>query len=355
MNNKHFLLIAIIILSRFSISAQEFILESELKTTYGGSGSHATFTNYTYDSNGNRINKRVYDGGDTLSNLLSHCEYVYDVNGKVTKETLVSSNDTLSIVEFSYINEKLSCIRSLSGDGTLRYTDSLFYNAVGQLEKESRHVNETNTFFHKYTYEGLNKVSDTLFEYDGTSFIATQAVLFTHSTEGNVNQEDHFAYQGGRWSQIKTVLMEYELETLTSVSIHAGVGSTGALIDSLAFEYDIDKNRIKESKFNDEKALTYTIDYKWINTNTYTTNLNNSLKTQSISMSTTNRIINLYSQSSLKEIRVYDIAGRTIINENINNSLNARVNIPSNISNGRYIAFVTTNSGTHIKKTFTLN
>lgn len=97
MKKNGFLLV--IFLWVFSFGNNRFVLESELRTDYDGSGVNNFLTAYTYDAQGNRLMKRVWAGIDSLSGPISRCSYSYTINGLVAEELLLDQlGDAPSIV-----------------------------------------------------------------------------------------------------------------------------------------------------------------------------------------------------------------------------------------------------------------
>jgi len=130
--------------------ANRFVLQSELRTNYIEGLSTKTFTGYTYDDDGNRILKRVYDGVDSAASLMSREIFAYDASGRVIRDLLISATgDTLSIVNNTYGDDGLVCASTFNKDGSVRFKDSLIYGGGNLIEQRRYNASSTMTFFHR--------------------------------------------------------------------------------------------------------------------------------------------------------------------------------------------------------------
>lgn len=241
-------------------------LLSELRTNYTAGGNTSFFTWYTYDTDGNRIEQDVYAGADTTGTGMSTTEYTYDTEGRLTNEILKSGTTTLGSVSYSYDgNGNLVETRTLRPNGDTRFYDSLFYDANDNLVRRDHYAaDDTKTYYHALTCNAAgHTLADTLYEPDGQGgFVARQASLFTHDTDGRVTAEANWREQSG-WFLISTVMMTYDNGYLASATEYEGDGSSTKMLDSLAFESDQHGNRTRESRYNDERTLVHTVDYTW--------------------------------------------------------------------------------------------
>lgn len=120
----------------FCLGANRFLLQTELRTNYNGGTSGKFLTGYTYDESGNHIQKRVFDGIDSTTALMSREVLSYNTNGQLTQDLLLSATgDTLSIVRNTYGTSGLESASTLNKDGSTRFIDSLFYCSNKSLKR----------------------------------------------------------------------------------------------------------------------------------------------------------------------------------------------------------------------------
>lgn len=242
---------------------QLFFLHSEIWRNLGGQGGAALITSYQYDSQGNRILKGVRPLPDSTGPFQASTRYAYDTQGRLASAILLDGADTSSMVEYAYdASGNLAVFRTREKDGSLRLTDSLIYDGKGRLVETRRLAGGVLTQSHLYGYNSDDKVvSDSVFERQGNTFSAAQAILTAYGSDGAAIAESYFRESGGVWYKIHTVKLRYTGLLLSSRARYHG--DAGALVDSVAYAYDADGNRIKESGFDDELDPVYSIDYSW--------------------------------------------------------------------------------------------
>ncbi|MBD3418800.1 MAG: hypothetical protein GF398_01655 [Chitinivibrionales bacterium] len=259
-------LILIFLLQGLCLSQVQFILHSELRTGYSGANPVSTFTAYRYDNNGNRTQRRVFDGIDRAAALMSSIEYLNDDNGRCIEERLLNANEqTLSTVRYSHGPDGLLSAATLRSDGSVRFSDSLLYEN-GLLREQRRYSSSGMlVWYHRYTCsEGLC-VSDSLFEPDSTgAFAATQIRLMSHAGNGEVESEILWRMSEGIWYVISTTVMAFADTHLVSATTYEGDGFSKRLLDSLAYSVDAYGNRILEEHFDREQTKTCQIAYTWL-------------------------------------------------------------------------------------------
>lgn len=248
--------------------ADRFVLQSELRTNYIEGLSTKTFTGYTYDDDGNRILKRVYDGVDSAASLMSREIFAYDASGRVIRDLLTSATgDTLSIVNNTYGDDGLVCASTLNKDGSMRFKDSLIYGGGNLIEQRRYNASSTMTFFHRYGYTSGLLAADSLFERNATDgYEATRALAVSHNADSTVSQEVQWRKSGSSWYAVGTTKMVYQQKRLISASSYETDGSSGRLLDSLAYAYDANGNRIAETDFDDARTKVYDIVFTWFDT-----------------------------------------------------------------------------------------
>ncbi len=262
------MLIFVVLLQVACFAKERFVLESELRTNFSGGGSISSLTAYHYDNDGNRIERRVFDGVDSTATLVSSVRYSYDAQGRCIEELLVDDGgDTLSIVRYTWGTDGMLSAATLRKDGSVRFADSLRYtdglmrvqgryNAAGEL-----------TWYHSYSYVNGLSATDSLYESNGGSeFVATQARIISHNADSTVASEAQWRVSGGQWYLISTKVMAYAQKILVAAMTYETDGASGRLIDSLAYTADSYGNRTFEAHFDSEREKTYYITYTWRDT-----------------------------------------------------------------------------------------
>ncbi len=332
-----FLFITFIFFDVFSQGT--FQLDSELRTNFSEGSSTKILTDYTYDANGIRIEKKAYNGADTLSSLMSATKYAYNAGGQIAEELLCAGTDTLCIIRYGYTGANLVSVRTLKKDGSLRFMDSLVYNTSGQLIDECRYTTAGMTFYHRYSYNtaGL-KVTDTLYEIPATVFVPKQVIVFTYNADNTVLSEADYRETGGSWFLICTVKMAYSSGLLISATEYNGDGTSNKILDSLAFSYHVSGNRLREDNYNNDMELVYTVDYTWveivgiISQHQYKQN-------KAFTVMQNGRMLKISSpECKVLSFSLYDLRGRLVHDKE--KIIDHIVRLPARISAGTYIARV---------------
>ena len=251
------------------LGATRFVLDAELRTNFADNGSSTQFlTGYTYDANGNRVQQQVWSGSDSMTAPMSAVKFAYDGSGAVTEALQLVGADTLTIARYAYTGGKLIAVHTLAKDGTLRFTDSLLYDAQGRNVEEQRISSAgVKTFYHRYTLNAHGKMlADSLFELIIASYVASQAVLFTYNPDSTVATETQWRTSSASWYCISTAFMGYAAGSLVSVATHERDGVGTGTTDSLAYTYDANGNRTREEDYDGNKALMHRIVYTWRDT-----------------------------------------------------------------------------------------
>jgi hypothetical protein len=209
--------------------------------------------------------KRVFNGVDSTTSLLSRQVFTYDASLRLIKTILASAEgETLSITMKNYGPAGLTDTSILNKNGGLRFKDSIIY--INGIISEQRRYNSalSLTSFHHFTYTSSLLTADTLFETDGAGgFVASSASIFNYNSDSTISSKTYWLKQDAAWYAINTTKMAYDDRFLDNVTTYQTDGSSGHLVDSIVFEYDNNGNRIKELKFDNERSLVYDIIYKW--------------------------------------------------------------------------------------------
>ncbi|MCX7727619.1 MAG: hypothetical protein N2053_12315, partial [Chitinispirillaceae bacterium] len=260
----HYIVSLILIINVICFAEARFFLVSELRTNYGISGSSSSFTNYYYDSEGNRLQRRVFDGIDTLAPLMSKIFYSYDSQKRCTLELLMGSNgDTLSMVRYLYGSAGVVSASTLRKEGSVRFKDSLIYSGEVLVEQRRYDATEKILFYRRYGYSSNLLTTDTLFEPNGSSFSPTQIRVISYNSYGRVSRETQWRITEGQLYQVSTTEMKWYENNLISATKYETDGAAKRLIDSLAWSYDNYGNRIKEEYYDNERVKVYEIIYNW--------------------------------------------------------------------------------------------
>jgi hypothetical protein len=265
---KRTLVYLIVLCPALCFGADRFLLQTELRTNYSGGAAGKIFTGYTYDASGNRIAKRVFDGIDSLAALMSRELSSYDAQSRLSQVLLLSSaGDTLSIVRNTYGASGLICAATLNKNGSIRFIDSLIYTSGVHTEQRRYNSSATMTYFHRYAYVSGLLSADSMYESDGQGgFAAAQALIITRNADSTVSKEAQWRKSGDSWYAVGTTKMSYSGKRLLSAASYETDGVSGNLTDSLAYEYDANNNRIKETAFDNERVKEYDIVYTWLDT-----------------------------------------------------------------------------------------
>jgi hypothetical protein len=249
----------------------------------------------------------------------------------------------LAIVQYAYDSGKLKKISTLRKDGSVRFTDSLLYDWQGRNVEELRISSAgVKTYFHRYTLNTQGKIiADSLFELVSTSYIASQAQLFTYNSDLTVATQTQWRRSDASWYCISTTFMSYSAGALVSVATHDR--EDGATTDSLAYEYDPKGNLSKEEKYDGSKVLVQRIIYTWRDTQPLMVHMSGRPHNDQ-------GFVLSYKQGCLIAdlplenrgmITIFNMAGKQICQLTI--GLSPIVPLPEIISKGSYIAVFSTN------------
>jgi hypothetical protein len=322
-----------------SFGQDRFQLVSALRTGYGDAAGVSSYTAYGYDSEGNRIDQRVFNGVDSAAALMSSVRYTYDMQKRCTEELLLNaSGDTLSIVRYTYGTEGLLSASTLRKDGSLRFSDSLLY-AGGVLVEQRRYLSSTQlSFFHRYGYQSGLLSSDNLYERDATDgFTATQTRLLSRNTDSSVAREAQWRNAGGQWYCISTTVMAYANKNLVSAVTYEGDAASKRLMDSLAYNVDAYGNRTLETQFDDERVKTYDIAYTWRDTQPVSVTAAANTRRPGSRMALCNGRLNFGAPVS-GSLEFFRIDGRRICERRLSGEASA--SLPLSLTAGHYVAMV---------------
>ena len=316
-----------------AIAQPRFVLESELRTGYTGSNPQPSFTHYTYDTEGNLANRRVFDGVDSLAELMSRIVYSYDSQNRRTEELLLDAGgDTLSIVRYVHGSSGVRSVSVFRRDGTLRYRDSLLYSGGNLVEERRYGATGTMSFYRRYSYTANRLSADTLYEPDGGGFSAIQARLISRNSDVTVSQEAQWRVSGSQWYQISTTEMGWENGNLMMAVKYESDGASKRLIDSLAWNYDSHGNRTREEYYDNERVKNYDIVYTWRDTHTGV--LAQSWRNTSAGMSWRNGRLEFGVPVS-GSVMILGLDGRRLYERQIQSV--KTVSLPEGLASGRYI------------------
>jgi hypothetical protein len=320
------------------LAQERFVLDAELRTNFSGGGSVSAYTAYHYDTEGNRVERRVFDGVDSAAALLSSVRYTYDAQDRCTEELLVDDGgDTLSIVRYTWGADGMLSAATLRKNGAVRFTDSLRYTG-GLLSALERYNGAgERTWYRRYGYEDGLAATDSLYEPDGGGgFAATQARLLSRNADSTVASEAQWRVAGGAWYLISTTVMSYTDKELVSATTYEGDGASLRLMDSLAYTVDSDGNRTLEEHFDNERTKTYAIAYTWRDTQPTTTIAQGAGPVRSRVAWRNGRVE--FGRPVSGSLVVFSVDGRRVWEQRLANAEFAAV--PAALGAGRYVAMV---------------
>jgi hypothetical protein len=258
-----------LLLPAFCFGVEGWFLQSELRTNFSEASSFSIFTAYTYNSDGKRVEKRVFEGVDSISALMNKERFVYDLKSRCIQDLLLNAaGDTLSIVRNLYGNNtSLESASILNKDGSVRFKDSLLY-INGNLAEQRRYNSSASiSIIHRYKYSSGLCVVDSLFESNGVGgFIPTQARLISYNVDSTVSKEIIWRESGDQWYCISTSIMVYDQKHLSSVTTYETDALSKKMMDSVSFVFNDSGNLIKQTAFNNSRIKIYEIFNTWITT-----------------------------------------------------------------------------------------
>lgn len=333
-----FVLVCVVLVQSVCLAQERFVLKSELRTNFSEGGSVSAFTGYHYDTRGNRIERRVFDGIDSTVALMSSVKYSYDAQDRCIEELLVEAGgDTLSIVRYTWGADGLISAVTLSKDGRVRYSDSLRYTGGLQRAQERYNASGVLTWYHHYGYQNGLLTTDSLYEPDGSSgFTPMQARLLSHNANSTIATEAQWRVSGGTWYLISTTVMGYADDKLASATTYEGDGGSLRLVDSLAYTVDSWGNRTKEEHFDNEQTKTYEIVFTWFDTQ-MTVTIARAAGAVHPNIAWRNGRVELGRPVS-GSLLLCSIDGRRVYGQRLTNE--NFVALPSGLSAGRYVAMI---------------
>ena len=250
-------------------------LQGETWRNVAAGGEVGTYTQYRYDKDGNRILRETFNSlpddstGRPVGNPWTYVGYEYE-DGRLKRQIQVSLSDTVGTeVEYSYdARGNLAKTVTRTRNGPDMYQDLFTYDEPGdRLVEVRRLVANALVSFHRYAYDSLGRIqATTLYEKQGGDFLDVQRVATAYDSAGRALADSAWRRQAGEWYLISTVVRTFLGGLLASVARYERDGTDRRLMDSVAYAYDPQGNRIKEEGFDDESAPTYAIDFHWITT-----------------------------------------------------------------------------------------
>ncbi|MBD3239149.1 MAG: hypothetical protein GF331_01080 [Chitinivibrionales bacterium] len=335
---RSFVLACVMLAQGICLARERFVLDAELRTNFSGGGSVSAYTAYHYDTEGNRIERRVFDGVDSAAALMSSVRYSYDAQDRCIEELLVDDGgDTLSIVRYTWGADGMLSATTLRKNGAVRFTDSLRYTDGLLSALERYNAAGERTWYRRYGYEDGLAATDSLYEPDGGGgFAATQARLLSRNADSTIATEAQWRVSGGAWYQISTTVMSYTDRALISATTYEGDGTSLRLMDSLAYTVDSDGNRTLEEHFDSERTKTYEIVYTWRDTQPSATIARVATAARSIGAWRNGRVE--FGRPVSGSLVLCRVDGRRVCEQRLANV--AFVALPTALSTGRYVAMV---------------
>jgi len=328
-------------------AAQDFILSSELKTSYFNGGESYILTVYDYDGNGNRIEDRNYNDMSSIVPPMSRTVYSYNSGGQLEDEYTISNGDTLSHLQYSYapIFGFLETISTYDQNGNLKYVDSLTADMQRRPKRKTRWVGDQKRFYIEYTYAPGGLRQEALFEPDESNeFQVVQRTVITRNQAEQVIGEQYYVTIGGVETLKSTSIFTYENNLLHSVAEYAGNGQSKNLMDSLDYAYDSHGNKIEENAYNSDGVLKIKTTYEWAQMVPVIFNRSGSLETPQISMSGNLLHISSGNIPGTATISLFTLAGKRAVSKTITTRGITRVPLNGLACSGSYIVNVQINN-----------
>ena len=241
------------------------VVKSETWINNAGGGATGTFTDYQYDGKGWLSQKVVYNSLNNSGTLSSRTEYAYDNLQKLTSEKVTLPNASGTTTEYVYSPAgKLAVMIGKADNGLEKFRDSLFYGSDGLLKEQLSFKGGIIVFMHRFGLGDAGKtVSDTSFEFDGSDFVATQAVVLANDESGKPILETRSRKVGGSWFVTQTKIMEYLQGNLVSLREYEGAGAPANLLSTLTCRYDDQGKKIKEEMSDRTGKVLSTTNFDW--------------------------------------------------------------------------------------------
>lgn len=229
-------------------SGPRFQLMAETWINQTGGGQSGTFTAHTYDGSGKRIRTEIFIGLDGSGDIFEKREFIYFADGLLDAQANYYGADLESRIVHRYDAVGRLSTKSVQGeDGVERFRDDYAYDDLGRVATETRIKGETTSSMHKLGYASDGSVaSDSLFEPEGSSLFPVQAALHGPGRTPAERREARWRKQDGAWYHVQDTFRLYKDGFLVSAAAYQ-VG--GRRLDSSAFAYDADGNRVLEERF----------------------------------------------------------------------------------------------------------
>lgn len=243
-------------------SGPRFRLMAETWINQAGGGQSGTFTAHTYDGDGKRIRTEIFIGLDGSGEVFEKREFSYYPDGLLDAQSNYYGKDLESRIVHRYDAAGRVSAKVVQGeDGVECFRDTYAYDAQGRLLTETRMKGETATSMHKLAYAADGSVaSDSLFEPEGSALVAVQAALHGAGRTPAERRESRWRKQDGAWYHVQDTFRLYQGGLLASSAAYQ-VG--GRRLDSSAFAYDADGNRLLEERFTGAGLPLSRLVFQW--------------------------------------------------------------------------------------------
>lgn len=228
----------------------QLITETWTNLAAGGAPGTGTFTAHTYDGGGNRIRTEIFIGEDGSGERTEHREFAYFPDGLLELQSIWTGigGDLESRTSHRYDARNRLEAKVVSGpDGSERFRDTYAYDGSDRIATETRWKGESINFARRYLWNpDGSALRDTLLEAAGTALIAVQATVHGSGRTSGEKRESRFRKQDGVWYHVEDTFRAYGAGLL----LHAATYPVGGRrLDSMAYAYDSEGNRVREERF----------------------------------------------------------------------------------------------------------
>lgn len=226
-----------------------FQLLTEAWISQAGGGQSGTFTAHEYDSDGKLRRTLIYIGFDAAGEVFEKREFSYHPDGLLDAQATYNGSELESRIFHRYdASGRLAEKVVQAQDGRERFRDVFAYDGQGRVSMETRMKGDSPASLHRLAYAADGSVSsDSLFEPDGSTLVPVQAALHGAGRTSGEKRESRWRFQNGVWYHVQDTFRLYQ-DGLHVSSAAYQVG--GGRLDSSAFAYDANGNRVLEERFD---------------------------------------------------------------------------------------------------------
>lgn len=224
-------------------------LQAETWISQAGGGQSATYTAHAYDGEGRRLRTEISLGLDGSGEVFEKREFSYRPDGLLEAQSTYHGSDLEARIVHRYdAAGRLSERVVAGGDGRERFRDAYAYDDRGRMVAETRLQGGSTAAMRRFAYGSDGQLAgDSLFEPEGGVLLPVQAGLHGEGRVPEERREARWRRQNGAWYHVLDTFRLHQAGLLVSSAAYQ-VG--GLRLDSSAFAYDADGNRLLEERFD---------------------------------------------------------------------------------------------------------